>query len=746
MINLEMPVLRVPYTRADNLNKPGGGGSKSPLVSVTHHLREGLGNQLNEALQALPDVVRMEGRTGALLVKLRERAWAKSNRPNNFFEVAGAPVGAVERIGELVIPVTAEKVRDIRQRILAAQSQAEIFAISTIEEFRAWSEDYVFSDPEWHPSVNNIPSGRKLRVELFPWADLPEEIAGMGCVQAAVETLGSKIYYLDPDGFGDVVELAKVPEVRHVELSPQYAVPQDVFPQGIQPVGEHIPPGMLALPPSGPLVGVLDSGVAPGFLDAHVAARSMYEVPPDTDNLHGTFVGGLVVGSHYLSGNDPRFPAESCRLVDVSVLPNGPVDEGLLLARIEDALERHPEVNVWNCSFASDCPNHPAKFGFFAAALDKLSDSHGVLFVIAAGNYSSNPMRGWPAEDGHYPNDGLAMPGEAIRALTVGAVVPHSCHVQSDQPAPYSRRGPGPVFHIKPDVVHYGGGMDSLGQVSGGVRSIIPGDIYAEGVGTSFSTPIVSSIAANAWSAIKDSGGDPNPSLIKALVIQAAALNGGGRDHNDRHYYGHGLPAGSLAALFCKSDTFTLVFEAELQQGVDWAKDDFPMPECLRTPDGKFRGEIVITMCYPSPCDFSFGEEYVQHEVELSFGTYDIDEGSDPPKRKQVGKVPAERPLGIGGWERARLEEGLKYSSTKVFRKRFPRGCDGEQWRLKLSLTRRLEVIDNVTQKVYVIVSMRSLEPDLPVYVDGLAAIPNTWRVGNIVDVASAGVRVRTGN
>lgn len=104
---------------------------------------------------------------------------------------------------------------------------------------------------------------------------------------------------------------------------------------------------------------------------------------------------------------------------------------------------------------------------------------------------------------------------------------------------------------------------------------MLPGDIYAEGVGTSFSTPIVSSIAANAWAAIETAGVVANPSLVKALVVHAAALNSGERSPDDRYYYGHGLPAGSLSSLFCSPDTFTLLFDAELQQGVDWAKDFF---------------------------------------------------------------------------------------------------------------------------------------------------------------------------
>ncbi|MEA9769703.1 S8 family peptidase [Xanthomonas campestris pv. raphani] len=741
-----MPVVRVEFAREDRLNKPGGGGHKKPLIEVTSELRQRLRDELSNVLEQLPTVVRTEGRPGALVVELREAAWAKSNRPNSFLDTLGLPVEAVERVGELVVPIRASQIEDLRARILSASTKIDLFSISTIERFRAWTDDYVFCDPEWHPSQTDgaAPQGRKIRIQLFPWAQLPPELGAMGLVEAPAQSLVDKVLYLKPDGIGDLSELAALPEVRHVDLAPQYATPRDVAPQGFVPLNQDLPASLRELSNEAPIVGVIDSGIADGILSVHVASRTSYEIPPDTDQLHGTFVGGLIVNSHEMNQGDARFPQEHCRVADIAALPIGLVDENVLLSRIEDAVARHPDIRVWNCSFASEQPNHPAQFGHFAAALDRISDQRNVLFVIAAGNYSSSPSRGWPAAPTHYPDDRLAMPGESVRALTVGAVVPFDCLVPAEAPAPYSRRGPGPVFHVKPDVVHYGGGVDSSGNVQGGVRSVLPGDIYAEGVGTSFSTPIVSSIAANAWAAIETAGVVANPSLVKALVVHAAALNSGERSPDDRYYYGHGLPAGSLSSLFCSPDTFTLLFDAELQQGVDWAKDFFPIPSCLRNSDGKLQGEVVITMCYPSPCDFKFGEEYVQHEVELSFGTFDVDQSEDPPKRKQKGKVPPDRPAGLGTREKALLEEGLKYSTSKVYRARFPRGCAGEQWRLKLSLTRRLEVAESVAQRVYVLVSLRGLTPELPVYLEGIKAIPQSWRVSGLVPASRSTTRVQT--
>jgi serine protease AprX len=746
MTDLGKPILRVSASQIDYLPKPGGGGAKPPLVPITQDLLRGLVASLDDVIAGLPPAARAGRKPAAMVVRLREAAWAKSNRPNKFFEQAGLQVAAIERVGELIVPVTSGQVHELQSRILGVQSNLARYAVSTIEGFSHWTAEDVF------PSLSRenregeiaeaIEAGRRFRVELFPWANSVEGVMRHGNLDAVFGPESSRFLYLRPAAVSSVFDLASEPEVRHVVMEPQYAMPTDYVAQMFQPVSAALPHSLQELSGDWPLVGVIDSGISAPALASHVVGRTQYELPPDTDYVHGTFVGGLAAASRALNNNDGRFPEDRARLVDVVALPAGPVAEGDLLYRVEDAVRRHPEVKVWNCSFASQQPNNPPAFGPFAAALDRISDEAGVLFVIAAGNYPSLPVRGWPAEAHHFPDDRVAMPGESVRSLTVGALAPEDCAVPAEAPAPYSRRGPGPAYSIKPEVVHYGGGIDAAANINGGVRSILPGDIYAESVGTSFSTPIISCIAANAWQSLEQGGVLPSPTLVKALIVHAAALNSGSLSLSDRDYFGHGMPAGSAASLFCDPNSFTALFDAELQQGADWEKTPYPIPACLLTADGALRAEVIVTLCYASPCNLAYGDEYVQHDIEMSFGTYDVDP-DDPTKRKQSGKVPPDRPAGLSTREKALLEDGLKYSTTKVFRAKFPRGCSGDQWRLKLSLTRRLEVGENVTQPVHVLVTLRGLEPDLPVYADGIRAIPNNWNVSQIVPAADIRQRVR---
>ncbi len=65
---------------------------------------------------------------------------------------------------------------------------------------------------------------------------------------------------------------------------------------------------------------------------------------------------------------------------------------------------------------------------------------------------------------------------------------------EPENPSPFSRKGPGPAYIIKPDIVHYGGnaGIDSRGNIiESGVFSFSNKGTIIEKAGTSFSTPRV---------------------------------------------------------------------------------------------------------------------------------------------------------------------------------------------------------------------------------------------------------------
>ncbi|MFX6010976.1 S8 family serine peptidase, partial [Acinetobacter baumannii] len=84
------------------------------------------------------------------------------------------------------------------------------------------------------------------------------------------------------------------------------------------------------------------------------------------------------------------------------------------------------------------------------------------------------------------------------------------------EPAAYSRRGPGPVFTPKPDIVHVGGGVHAPWATgASSVAVLTAGNTQTRNFGTSFAAPIAASMAAHAWQAIDGGTGlTASPALV----------------------------------------------------------------------------------------------------------------------------------------------------------------------------------------------------------------------------------------
>jgi len=467
-----------------------------------------------------------------------------------------------------------------------------------------------------------------------------------------------------------------------------------------------------------PVVGIVDSGINPNdpLLAPWVVARETYVPEEYRDHHHGTFVAALVVNGRRLNHDDPRFPESRAKFVDVVAIPGKgqPIREDDLLTILEEVIPKHPSVKVWNLSLGTE--SQPCKddyFSDFAAALDRIQEANRIRFVIAAGNYQTAPFRGWPAEDlGEH--DRVRPPADSVRAVTVGSIAhvdrPNS-RVRAEEPSPFSRRGPGACFLPKPELVHYGGNCDNRGQYQQtGVLSINGTRHLAENVGTSFSTPLVSALLANIYDSL---GPDASHVLSKAILIHSALLRSDRLLAQDLRYKGFGIPNDIVGALTCDPHTATLIFEpGEVRPGIDFVKGDFPIPECLRTEDGKVRGEFVITLAYDPPLDLAYGAEYCRRNVEVSLGTYTPN--SEKPEHRK--KIPCE-PRDISKlYEKHLVEHGFKWSPVKVYREEFPRGTGGDHWRVVVSAEDRKGAANMAATPLALIVSIRDPQRQAPVY------------------------------
>ncbi|MXM65042.1 S8 family serine peptidase [Streptomyces sp. HUCO-GS316] len=227
-------------------------------------------------------------------------------------------------------------------------------------------------------------------------------------------------------------------------------------------------------------IAVLDTGVDathPDLKDQVIASKNFSTSADATDKFgHGTHVASIAAGTGAKSAGKFKGVAPGAKLLNGKVLSDdGYGDDSQILAGMEWAAEQG--ADVVNLSLGGgDTP----EIDPLEAEVNKLSETKGILFAIAAGN------------EGEFGAQTVGSPGSAASALTVGAVD------DQDKLASFSSRGPGMDGQIKPDVT--APGVDITAAAAPG--SIIEQEVgqkpegYLTISGTSMATPHVAGAAA----------------------------------------------------------------------------------------------------------------------------------------------------------------------------------------------------------------------------------------------------------
>ncbi|MCL5887487.1 MAG: S8 family peptidase [Actinobacteria bacterium] len=451
------------------------------------------------------------------------------------------------------------------------------------------------------------------------------------------------------------------------------------------------------------MVVVVDSGISSAVsgMESWVVGRESVVAPPYRNEDHGTFVAGLICWGDILNPNVAGIDSGPCAVFDLQVLPNGDPAKGSvdnlteqeLLGTLEDALRRHAnDFKVWNLSLGTDSVCSLDEFSSFAEELDNLQERYQVSFVISAGNYTTRPLLGFPRAGPEIDAGRITTPADSVLGITVGSL----SHVDytgagpnSDEPAPYSRHGAGPNYVIKPDLMHYGGSCTVDGGQTRGVRSVCSG-ACAEDMGTSFAAPLVSKTLAQIYHRVTPT---PSPVLARALLTHHA------RDprtnlrvpDGQEDFFGFGLPTPAPYCLECTLSAATLVFDDVLRPGFDLEWDYFPYPESL-TRDGKFFGEVWMTVAFAPARGSRWGSEYCESHIEAHFGVYrdrvnqetgeitTYFEGLVPPEHKNPGVL----------YESYQVSALRKWAPVRTYHGDLgARGKSGDRWRLKVSLLNR---------------------------------------------------------
>lgn len=728
--------IHIPFAPRDlgQVDRKGGGGG-TLFTEVDAAYRQSLVQSVENAVNSLQaEHSQFPNAPSILAIKLREKAIAKSHRPLKLSEEADLVSAGHAGVDEMLVCLTQAAVQNLKNVILNRSTNAIKENLSAIENVYAWNRER--RNPE---GVSALLERGSAIIRLFQYNRHDLNTSNYSGITEVLRKLGIKNeqFYrsrgLPLFAIKDIhnIDLEKLdhlllyPGMKMIFAEPIFAPTSTVQPSnGVSSNRTTLP--LVSIPPT---VAVFDTGVSDNAtaINGWIQSKDVYILPPDTNYEHGTAVASLVSGAAHFNQSHPWLPSNQSYVHDVVALESSGSKLTDLEIRLTEAVKKRPDIKVWNLSLGAQ-PCKEQEFSEFSILLDELSDKYGILFVVAAGNYLELPRREWPAT-GIY-NDRISSPGESIRSLTVGSIThQHESDSLSVEgtPAPYSRRGPGPLFTPKPDICHVGGGVHAPWNAGNTSLTVLtPNNFLSNSFGTSFAAPLVSTMAAHAWNILQqNSAMRPEPALIKALMIHSAQLASPDYTPVERRYFGVGRPDGILNALYDSDDSFTLVFKADLVPTLRWRKAPYPIPESL-LHEGKFRGEIIITAVYSPPLDPSAGSEYVRANVELSFGVLNGD--------RIQGKVPMEGDIGQNGYESAQIEHGGKWAPVKVHRTQFPQGVEGGVWALQAGLTlRAFEPQLNEPIPTYIIVTLRSLDGNTSVYADGVKALSaSNWVHSNL--------------
>lgn len=300
---------------------------------------------------------------------------------------------------------------------------------------------------------------------------------------------------------------------------------------------------------------------------------------------------------------------------------------------IKDIVDNNSHcIKIYNHSIASIYPCRKKNMSPWAAEIDLLSFNNNILIIQAAGNLKTSNsnhfclgIRQHLENNRNYP-DYLLMdscrisnPAQSLNALTVGSINPDSFYDEitgerslgeKDHPSAFSKTGPGLWGSIKPEVVEYGGGwvitegnncsfVPKAEMLPELIRRSPPA-FAKDSLGTSFSTPKVTHIAAKLQSLFPDS----SPLLYRALIVNSAEWPEYTNQLNENQYLniirhiGYGLP--SLDKAIGNNEhriTFITAEKVTINpQKVHTYK--IPIPEEIRNPANEQNIKIEVTLSY----------------------------------------------------------------------------------------------------------------------------------------------------
>lgn len=731
--NNERPAKRVRFSPSDTMNiTPQGGGSAKFFKEITSEFKDSLVFQIENSLLNLNQ---SSLNVGIMVVELESQALAKSHRPDAIFNENTCPfIGDIgispnTKQGRFIVRSTAEGLLEIRNKIRTSDAEYFQKALSTICGFDTFTPDI---------NYEKLSNENNFIVRLFDFQDENfnrlklrkyNELILQNSFESREIVPGCGIFYLNSNGNDRVFDFFNILKDENILLSVESTNLINFRPLQLLSNGVNFDLPSAVEDKNYPVVGIVDTcikGDCP-------AISSWYEgeitsiIDEEKVFDHGTFVAGLVSNAYHLNTYDDNFPRSQSKVFSVGVLSSNGASMHDIHDMLTRAQRRRPDIKIWNLSLGAETPVELDKISDFAVMLDTFQKENNCICIIAAGNINNvGDLRKWPPLANEPKNEQrISAPGDSVLGVTVASIAQIDGIVNKFEPSIFSRSGPVANYILKPDLCHYGGNHLENGNslVNLGVTSLgIASDThctFGQDCGTSFSTPLVSTIAANLWQFM---GYDTPRHTIKGLLAHSARL----RQEIDKHekvYYGWGMPFDVNNFMFCNENEITMVLEGEISSNSEIVgKLPFPIPDSLRTDSNKVKAEFFMTVSYDPPLDSNRAFEYCLVNIDAGLGEI---EGNS-----FKGKVPAEGT----GFEQDLVNGKYKWSPVKVYHKKYTRGVDVENWKLQVKMLTRhgFEPPEDFVQPFSIILTIRALDPDAQVYNEMVRLMDQyNWEVSN---------------
>ena len=481
-----------------------------------------------------------------------------------------------------------------------------------LAELRTWGPQDRFNESSRIELENRLPfdgeSEVRIELEIWPTRDEGKREQWRRDTEARVVALGARIVStssISEVGFiyEAVLIAMSAASVRAMLATPcapeglasldglKFILPQTVgqsMPTQSDPMDQADGQELAPFDKEAPLRVVLLDGTpiaAHQQLNGGVVIEDVHGLVPNSmvaDRLHATTMASLILRGDILADGSPL---EDSRLLSIPILVDGnqdthsPVDR-LFVDLVHIALARAflgdeplaPDAFVVNFSIGIRGAHFTGLISALARLMDWWADTHGVLFIVSAGNVMDNLVvpgvksiefeemssedRACCVEEAQRMSRHqrtLLAPSEALNVVSVGAASidlaepvasPSVNEVNIERgdgvmPALSSAIGPGPFRSIKPDFLHIGGTHNVV---------MIPqsGNLNLRVVARSNSTGLYVASTGQGTTAIARSRGTScaNALATRAHLNSAAALTG-----EDGPYEGRELARRDLALL-----------------------------------------------------------------------------------------------------------------------------------------------------------------------------------------------------